>query len=95
MGDAEHHHGVDGGAASVGPVHDVMDLASVGLGVTARVGAAAVSCGESVALWFGGGALCAADVEDFAVAAEYDWDDAGVAEQSSEVAGADVPAVVQ
>jgi hypothetical protein len=67
---AEQYAVLGAGVAAVDPVGDVVDLAAAGAAAAAGVGAVAVAVGDRAAEREGGDAVFAAEVEDFAVAAE-------------------------
>ena len=81
---AEWDHVSEVGGAAVFPEVDVVDAAVVEGDGAVGVGAGAVEGAECSSLGAGGGAVLASDVEEFALAVEYDWDDVGVAAESAD-----------
>lgn len=81
---AERDHVPKVGSAAVFPVVDVVDATVVERDGAVGVSAGAVEGAECSSLGSGGGAVFASDVEEFAFAVEYYWDDVGVAAEAAD-----------
>src|SRR6478752_7637520 len=92
---AEESAGADVGGSALGPGDVVVGVAEAGWGFAVFLGAAAVSDAHDDAHGFGVAAAFAAGVEDLALAAQDEGDDAGGAGQAAGLGGGDAAAGVQ